>query len=75
MINDKNTNPKRDLYYLGGVVINVLRQGNSRVNFFDAFEEVRKRERISINLFSLTLDWLYLLGLVELNHGVLVRCF
>ncbi len=75
MINDTHTNPKRDLYYLGGIVISVLNKGGSRIDFFDAFEEVRKREQISIKLFALSIDWLYLLGLIEWDQGVLVRCF
>ena len=50
MINDKNTNPQRDLYYLGGIVIDVLHQANENENFLDVFEKVRQRETISMNL-------------------------
>lgn len=75
MINDKNTNPQRDLYYLGGIVIDILHQTSENENFFDVFEKVRKREPISINLFSLTLDWLYLLGIVNFENGRLKKCF
>lgn len=75
MINDKNTNPQRDLYYLGGVVIDVLNQASTEDSFFDIFEKVRGRETISMNLFSLTIDWLYLLDAVKLNNGRLEKCF
>lgn len=44
MINDKNTNPQRDLYYLGGVVIDVLHNTNNEESFFDIFEKVREKE-------------------------------
>ena len=75
MINDKNTNPQRDLYYLGGVVIDVLHNTNNEESFFDIFEKVREKENISMNLFSLTIDWLYLLDVVKLNKGRLEKCF
>jgi hypothetical protein len=75
MINDKNTNPQRDLYYLGGVVIDALHQASNDDGFFDIFEKVRERETISMNLFSLTIDWLYLLDAVKIKNGRLEKCF
>jgi len=75
MINDKNTNPQRDLYYLGGVVIDILQQASNDESFFDIFEKVRERESISMNLFLLTIDWLYLLDAVNLKNGRLEKCF
>lgn len=75
MINDYNTNPRRDLYYLGGVVIDILHQANGDEIFFDIFEKVREREAISMNLFSLTIDWLYLLDAVNFKNGRLEKCF
>lgn len=75
MIIDTNTNPKRDLYYLGAIVINVLDQGNKNELFFDVFEKVREKEIISMNLFSLTIDWLYLLDAVDFKDGRILKCF
>ncbi len=75
MINDKNTNPQRDLYYLGGVVLDVLQQTNNNQSFLDIFEKVREKETISMNLFSLTIDWLYLLDAVNFKNGRLEKCF
>jgi hypothetical protein len=75
MINDKDTNPQRDLYYLGGVVIDILNKANKDDSFLDIFEKVRERESISMNLFSLTIDWLYLLDVVNFKNGRLEKCF
>ena len=75
MINDTTTNPKRDLYYLGGIVIDILHQSQDNISFFDIFEKVRERESISINLFSLTIDWLYLLDVVRFKNGRIEKCF
>lgn len=75
MINDKNTNPQRDLYYLGGVVLDVLQQTSNNQSFLDIFEKVREKETISMNLFSLTIDWLYLLDAVNFKNGRLEKCF
>ena len=75
MINDNNTNPQRDLYYLAGVVIDILQQTSEDESFFDIFEKVREIETISMNLFSLTIDWLYLLDAVNFKNGRLEKCF
>ena len=75
MINDNNTTPQRDLYYLGGVVIDILNKTNEDESFLDIFEKVLERERISMNLFSLTIDWLFLLDVINFKNGRLLKCF
>lgn len=75
MINDNNTNPQRDLYYLGGVVIDILYHASEDESFFDIFGKVHERESISMNLFSLTIDWLFLLDAVNFKNGRLEKCF
>lgn len=77
MIIDKNINPERDLYYLGGILIDVLqKKDNKEVDYMDLYELITRKQEITINLYSLTLDWLFILGLVtKSENGKIKICF
>lgn len=76
MLLDKDTNPERDVYYLGAKVIEVMSENPEIVEFFDIYEKVNLHEKVSLNLFSLTLDWLYILGVIEgSGEGHIEKCF
>jgi hypothetical protein len=77
MIVNKNINPERDLYYLGGIVIEVLNSyTKNEIDYFDLFLSVNKSNKVSLNLFSLVLDWLFILGVIKKgNKGLIIKCF
>lgn len=77
MIVDKNINPERDLYYLGGILIDVLASKNSvDIDYIDLHQLLNQKQEISINLYSLTLDWLFILGVVSKGeNGKIKKCF
>jgi hypothetical protein len=77
MILDKNTNPERDLYYLGGVLIDVLESKNSsEIDYMDLYKLFNQKQEITINLYSLALDWLFILGIVTKGeNGKIKKCF
>jgi hypothetical protein len=77
MIVDKNINPERDLYYLGGILIGVLQNGDYKeVDYMDLYILINNMQEITINLYSLTLDWLFILGLVAKGEsGKIKKCF
>lgn len=77
MIIDKNINPERDLYYLGGILIDVLQnKGNKEIDYMDLYTLINNEKEITINLYSLTLDWLFILGLVAKGeNGKIKICF
>jgi hypothetical protein len=77
MIIDKNINPERDLYYLGGILIDVLQNNeNKEVDYIDLYTLINIKKNITINLYSLTLDWLFILGLVAKGeNGKIKICF
>ncbi|SKB28853.1 ABC-three component system middle component 6 [Malaciobacter marinus] len=77
MIVSKDINPERDFYYLGAKTIKVLASINDKdIDFFKVYSELNKSENISINLFALTLDWLYLIGAIDKpRKGNIVKCF
>lgn len=77
MIVNKNTNHERDLYYLGGKVIEVLNSfTKNEIDYFDLFHSVNKTNKVSLNLYSLVLDWLFILGVIKKgNKGLIIKCF
>lgn len=77
MIISKDINPERDYYYLGAKVIEILSKTDDKEqDYFSTFEELKSSENISINLFVLTLDWLFLLGVIDKSEkGYIKKCF
>lgn len=76
MIIGNDIHPKREVYYLGGIVLSAfdnLPEGAH--DFFSLYQYVNKLEQISITLFALTLDWLFLLELIDSKNGLIRKCF
>lgn len=77
MIVSRDINPEKDFYYLGGKIIEILSKTDEiKVDFFNVYNILKVNENISINLFTLTLDWLFLIGAInksEKSH--IVKCF
>ena len=76
MIVGKDTNPERKLYYVGALILEVIKSSPKKeVDFFDALQLVNEREKVSISLFALAMDWLFLLGAISSNKGRIEKCF
>lgn len=77
MIVNRNITPDRDLYYLGSKVIEVLLSNEENsVDYFELYQVVNKELNISINLFTLVLDWLFILGAIKnAEKGLIKKCF
>jgi len=77
MIVGKDINPSKHIYFLGGKVLGILKNnGKKEMNFLDTFQKLNTEEKVSMNLFTLTLDWLYIIGAVKKNkNGKLEKCF
>ena len=77
MIITKNINPERDLYYLGGKVIEELHLfTQNEIDYFDLFLIINKSNKVSLNLYSLVLDWLFVLGVIKKGKkGKIIKCF
>ena len=73
MILNQNSNPDRQIYYLGARLLEIIPPNNPIV-FFDAYQALQDIEKISMPLFLLIVDWLYLLGAIKLEQGQLLRC-
>ena len=76
IIVNKDVNPERDIYFLGALIIDALKSiPADSVGFFDIFETLNKQKKVTMPLFMLALDWLYLLGVVDSERGLIVKCF
>lgn len=77
MLVSKDINPERQVYYLGAMVIEIMKKSQSkRVNFLEVFYKLNEKENISIGLYTLVLDWLFIIGLITKNKkGVIEKCF
>ncbi|MBA5249075.1 MAG: hypothetical protein FE834_06020 [Gammaproteobacteria bacterium] len=76
MIIDKDTNPAKDIYYLGAQLLEVLDKHQSNtIDLFQAFALFNQKIKISMGLFILTLDWLFILGSIRLDNKEIIKCF
>lgn len=76
MILGKDVHPERKIYYWGAIVIDCICQhDNVEITYFSLYEELKLNNDISIDVYSLTLDWLFLLGVIDGDNGVIKKCF
>lgn len=77
MIINKNINPQRDLYYLGAKLIELLDSYQGKeIDYIGLYKVLSAQEDVTINLFSLALDWLFILGVVKKGaNGNIQKCF
>lgn len=77
MIVSADIKPDRDLYFLGSKVIEVLLDyKDMKVDYFELFRKVNSETEISLNLFTLVLDWLFIIGVIKNAENRLIeKCF
>jgi hypothetical protein len=77
MIIGTDINPQNQIYYVGALVLDALKkQRVSQFDFFDTFQCVNTNHRVSIGLYTLALDWLYVINAIRnTKDGGLELCF
>lgn len=76
MIISSDIHPQKKVYYIGALIIQELKQlGTTEFDFFNLYTTLKEKENISMNLFSLSLDWLFLLGAIDKKKNKLIVCF
>lgn len=70
MIINSQRQPDMSLYYLGGLMLDVLIKSEA-IPIDDLFTNIQKKlkEQVHVDFMYYALDWLYLLGLVEMKEG------
>ncbi len=70
MILSRDIHPEKQLYYVGSLVLDALQNASSsKLSYFELFLAVRKKHNLPVRMFTLALDWLFLLGAIHYNNG------
>lgn len=76
MIIAKDINPEHSLYYIGSLIIKELTNSNAEsIDFMEVYRKLHNNQQISLNIFTLSLDWLFLNSAVEIKNGEIKKCF
>ena len=76
MILGKDIHPERKIYYIGFLVLKVLKITSQKsIDFFHIYHKINEDQKVSMRLFILTLDWLFILGLIKTDKGYIIKCF
>lgn len=74
MLLPDNIHPENSIYYNGAFVLEVLQKQSSQ-SILDLYQIVKTKRNMSFSVFVLSLDWLYLLNVANLNtEGEVVLC-
>ncbi|MBT1336664.1 hypothetical protein FCM86_04000, partial [Mycoplasma bovis] len=67
--------PKLCVYYNASLILNTLYEQKS-IDIITLYAEVKKPDNMPISIFLLSLDWLYLIGAIDINdNGVVFYVF
>ena len=77
MIINRDINPESNIYYTGGLVLDQLRRLNSKsIDVLELYQKTNESKEISMKMFVLSIDWLFILGLVKTaDKGTIIKCF
>ena len=67
MLLPDNIHPEQSIYYNGAFVLQALRERRV-MDLLDLYLDTQKYRQMTMPVFVLCLDWLYLLNLVSLNE-------
>ncbi len=74
MLLPDNIHPELSIYYNGSLVLQELKE-KERQSFFDLYQKLKNNSDMSLPTFILTLDWLYLIELAQIdNEGWVQLC-
>lgn len=76
MILNQDIKPEKQAYYLGSRILAVLRhEPDARLDLLNVFEEINRAEKTSYHAFSMAMNWLYLIGALEIKGKEIIKCF
>jgi hypothetical protein len=76
MILNQDIKPEKQAYYLGSSILSALKDESAKqINVLNLFEQINRTEKVSYHAFSMAMNWLYLIGAIELNERTLIKCF
>ena len=70
MLLPDNIHPEHSIYYNAAFVIQIIQQLNpTDLNLLDLYLKVKHHHEMSMSVFVLCLDWLFLLDLITLSDS------
>lgn len=70
MLFPENRNPEDTVYYVGGVILKVMRDiGTTKYDFFELFKTVNEVHETRMLMFLMSLDWLFIIGIAKKATG------
>lgn len=74
MLLPDNIHPEHSIYFNAAVLLKILQQ-QRHMQYFDLYLKTKAEREMSMPVFVLCLDWLFLLDLITLDtHGVVELC-
>lgn len=75
MILGKDVHPSRKIYYSGALLLKGFKDLNVKeITFDDLFNKMKRDYSMSIEIFMLSLDWLFLLNAIDSRDGKVFKC-
>lgn len=75
MILGKDIHPCRKIYFSGALVLDGFRRlSKKELSFDELFNIMKKENSMSIEIFMLSLDWLFLLNAIDSRDGKVFKC-
>ncbi|ATV59660.1 ABC-three component system middle component 6 [Fusobacterium pseudoperiodonticum] len=68
MLLPDNIHPELSIYYNGYIVLKELKKKNKQ-KLVSLYQEVKKNNNMSFQIFVLSLDWLYLLNVAKIDKN------
>ena len=68
MLLPDNIHPELSIYYNGSILLSELKAEPSQ-SVFDLFQKVKHVNNMSLMVFMLSLDWLYLIDTARINEN------
>jgi len=75
MILGKDVHPSKKIYYSSALVLDGFKDLSvSEIAFDELFSKMKRDYSMSIEIFMLSLDWLFLLNAIDSRDGKVFKC-
>lgn len=75
MIVSNNISPDKNLYYIGGEILNILINENGKMDLIVLYSKLNTVIKVNFVLFTYALDWLFISELIENDKkGAIIKC-
>ena len=61
------SNPKKSLYYIGALILEEFKYQDT-YDFLELYSIIKQKNPISIQIYILALDWLFLISAVDMDR-------